>query len=368
MPEVSLVIDDVNVSAPEGWTILEATRKADIYVPALCGYPSLPSAHGMEPNATVFRDSMPLENTGSGKTFAGCQLCVVEVDGEGVILACTTPVKNEMFVHTSTLPVLEARRKNLAKILAVHPHACLVCPQQEGCDLLRCSSGVPKDERCCRKFSRCELRRVAEYIDVAEDIGRYAPKNLPVITDKLIVFDYNLCIGCLRCVRVCRDMQGVGALGFVYQDGEVTVGTVGRSLKDSGCKFCGACIEVCPTGTLMDAVDKAKAKRVQKLKIPPPVLPPEKWLEFTESNVAAVPEDEGVYQLLDAQKNVIYIKGIMNLQEELKQHLNSNKEVRYFLYEEAPMYTSRESELLQQFLQQHGKLPPQNADLEDIFD
>ena len=368
MSEVTLTIDDIRASVPEGLTILEAARKAEVYIPALCAFPGLSSAHGVAPDATVYREGKPFENESPGKTYDGCQLCVVEVDGDGTVLACTTPVRDGMIVHTATDSVREIRRKNLTNILIKHPHACLVCPQQEGCDRLQCSSNVPQNERCCWKFAGCELRKVAAHVGVIENIGRYVPKNIPVITDKLIIYDYSLCIGCLRCVRVCKDMQDVGALGFVYRDGEITVGSVASSLKESGCKFCGACIEVCPTGTLKDVSEKAKAKRAQTLNIPSPILPPEEWMDFTESNVSAVPDVEGVFKLFDEQKNIIYIKGAMHMREEMEEQLNAGGEARYFLYEEDPMYTQRESEFLQMFLQQYGKLPALNADLDDLFD
>jgi len=103
-----------------------------------------------------------------------------------------------------------------------------------------------------------------------------------------------------------------------------------------------------------------------RLQISPPVLPPEKWLKFEAANVASVPETEGVFQLLDENKMVIYIKGAINLRRELEEQLaSSNKKARYFVYEEAKMFTMRESELLQQFLKKYGKLPEQNIGIEE---
>jgi len=211
--------------------------------------------------------------------------------------------------------------------------------------------------------------KVADYIGIKEDMEVYVSKNLPIVTnERLILFDYNLCIGCLGCVRVCQELQGVDALGFIYQDGEVVVGTIGPSLKESRCKFCGACIEVCPTGALKDKVTvKAKSKRARKVKILPPILPPEKWLRLTEQNVATVPDKEGVYQLQGEHEKVIYIKGAMNLLLELREQLETNEKACYFMYEEKPMYTRLESELIQQFLQQYGELPSQNLGLENLF-
>ena len=81
----------------------------------------------------------------------------------------------------------------------------------------------------------------------------YKPLNLPVLEDEpLLIRDYNLCVGCLRCVRVCKDVKGADVLGFVVEDGRVLVGSKAATLKESGCQFCGFCIEVCPTGALKD--------------------------------------------------------------------------------------------------------------------
>ncbi|MFQ6087228.1 MAG: FAD-dependent oxidoreductase, partial [Candidatus Bathyarchaeia archaeon] len=102
-----------------------------------------------------------------------------------------------------------------------------------------------------------------------------------------------------------------------------------------------------------------------RLQITQPILPPEKWLKLENATIATVPETEGVYQLLDENKMVIYIKGTINLRRELEEQLATNPKAEYFIFEEAKMFTMRESELLQQFLQKHGKLPEQNLGLEE---
>ena len=104
-----------------------------------------------------------------------------------------------------------------------------------------------------------------------------------------------------------------------------------------------------------------------RLKIKAPPMPPEKWLNFDASTVTNVPETEGVYQLLNEKNEVICIKGTMNLRKELQEQLTTNHEAKRFLYEDAKMFTARESELLQQFLKKHGKLPRQNVDINDLY-
>jgi ferredoxin len=162
-------------------------------------------------------------------------------------------------------------------------------------------------------------------------------------------------------------LQGIGALGFVYQDGEVYVGTVAPTLKESNCIFCGTCIEVCPTGALSDKSKKARVVRAGKLKVSLPISPPTESLKFEPLFVDSVPETEGVYTLLDEHKHIIYIKGTMNLHKELKEQLETNGKARYFEWEGALMYTQRESELIQQFLNIHNRLPVQNDELADLF-
>jgi predicted molibdopterin-dependent oxidoreductase YjgC len=368
MDAVRLTIDGIEVEAREGGTILEAAQNAALYIPALCAHPDLSPAPGIISREVVFQGGEAIRGTGSRK-FEGCQLCIVEIEGrEGTYLACNTPATEGMVVHTNTPQLQEQRRENLAKVLIKHPHTCLICAQKEGCSLTQCSSSVPEKERCCPKFSYCELRKIAEYIGIKEDIPRYIPQNLPIVDDEpLVILNYNLCIGCLRCVRACQDLQKIGALGFVYRDKEVIVGTIAPTLKKSNCKSCGACIEVCPTGTLLDKSEKAKAVRARKLKISPPILPPTELLKFDTQTIGSIPEVEGVYQLLDEQKSIIYIKGTMNLRQELQEQLETNKQAHYFKWEEEPMYTRRESELIQQFLQAHGRLPAQNDELAELF-
>ena len=255
MNPVTLTIDDIEVKTTEGVTVLQAAQGAGAYIPSLCAHPDLPPFTEIKAADFVYRGNELIKNTGSAEDFKGCQLCIVEIEGiDGFPTACTTAAGEGMVVHTNTPQVQELRRNNLALILAKHPHACLICAQREGCSLESCSSDVPVSERCCPEFGRCELQKVADYIGIPEDTPRYIFRELPQVRDEpLFEMDYNLCIGCGRCVRVCQNVRGVGAIGAIYYGSELVIGTTsGPSLKESGCKFCGACVEVCPTGTLMD--------------------------------------------------------------------------------------------------------------------
>jgi len=255
MATVKLTIDDIEVEVEEGATVLQAAHAAGIYIPALCAHPDLPPAPGMKPDRVVYLRGQPFESSEVDRGFAGCGLCVVEIEGmEQPRTSCDLKAEAGMVVRTGTPAVQELRRDNLRAILARHPHACLTCSQREGCSPFEsCPNSLPVGERCCAKLGYCEIQAVAGYVGIKEGTPRYSPRGLPTKDDEpLFIQDYNLCVGCLRCVRACRDLRGVNALGFVVRDGEVLAGPLAPSLKESECKFCGACVEVCPTGALLD--------------------------------------------------------------------------------------------------------------------
>lgn len=252
---INLIIDEIQVNIPEGTTILDTALQAGIYIPHLCSHPDLPPVNTMEPADVIFLGQTRLNNYGTETAYEGCQLCTVEIEGrEGFHRSCNTTVTAGMVVRTNTLEILEFRRDRLMFIMANHPHACLTCAQKEGCARFPCSTNVSEDERCCSQFGNCELQSIAEYVGIKPETPRYVFKNLPVIKDEfLFERNYNLCIGCTRCIRVCREVRGVGALDFIFDnEGQITVGTVEPTLEKSSCRFCTACVEVCPTGALQD--------------------------------------------------------------------------------------------------------------------
>ncbi|MDP6560823.1 MAG: FAD-dependent oxidoreductase, partial [Candidatus Binatia bacterium] len=104
-----------------------------------------------------------------------------------------------------------------------------------------------------------------------------------------------------------------------------------------------------------------------RLQLGTPSLPPDPWLKFDQEHVATVSGAEGVYQLLDEEKKILRIAGTPDLRQALEEQLGTNPKARYFIYEEASMYTQRESERLQSYLQEHGHLPPDNELEDDLF-
>ena len=254
MGTVSIKIDGRGIEASPRLTLLEAARAAGIYLPSLCSHPSLP-VNPLPASERVYRG---LESICPDlpEPVSGCGLCLVEVDGEPSCLpACKTPVRSGMTVQSSTAQLRLLHQQSLSRILATHPHACLTCAQRHGCSRTQCSSNVPESERCCDQLGHCELEKLAEYVGIAADTPLYRFAGLPVIrAEPLITRNYNLCIGCRRCVRACQQLRGVGALGYVWRGSEAVVGSLAPTLEESGCRYCGACVEVCPTGALRDKI------------------------------------------------------------------------------------------------------------------
>ncbi len=255
MNTVSLSIDGQPVTVAAGTTILEAAGSLDIYIPVLCHHPDLPPAQGGQSAPVVFHGEREIENAMPEEPGRGCGLCVVEVKGEEKLVgACATEVAEAMVIITHSDRIKAARQEKLMPIMVRHRHACLTCAQQEGCSRSQCSANVPENERCCPQFGHCELQNVANYVGILDATPRWVPTDFTRLKEyPLFEWDYDLCVGCTRCVRACCDLRGIEAIGFVYdENGRIQIGSLAETLEASGCKFCTACVEVCPTGALAD--------------------------------------------------------------------------------------------------------------------
>ncbi len=252
----NITIDGQKVEVEGARSVLAASIEADVYIPHLCGHPQLESLSEEVTSIEAVYIGGVAHKSDAGVTFEGCGLCLIEIEGqEGPVKACKTPVEDGLVITTDSDGLKEARQTALAALVERHPHACLLCAQSAGCDRINCSSNIPEPERCCDNFGKCELQSVSGFIGTEKGLPPYRPLDLPVIEDEpLLVRDYNLCIGCLRCVRACKEVKGADALGFVVEEGRVMVGSKAPTLRESGCQFCGSCIEVCPTGALKDNV------------------------------------------------------------------------------------------------------------------
>jgi len=260
---ITLTIDGREIQARDGATVLEAADAAGIYIPRLCSHPALPAVDpaALEPWQEVYQGPVPTRHVEGTESYQGCLLCLVRVGGQDEpARACVTGAEQGMHVTTSDDEIEAVRSAKLRTLFATHPHACLQCAQRAGCALEPCSTDVAKEERCCPIFHNCELRKVAEYVGIPADTPRYQHAGLARVEDEpLYLRDYNLCIGCLRCVRMCRDIRKVDALGFVLDEqGGPVVGTKAPTLIESGCRFCSSCVEVCPTGALRFGLEEAR--------------------------------------------------------------------------------------------------------------
>jgi formate dehydrogenase alpha subunit len=230
-------IDGKEIETRERKTILELARENDIYIPSLCDF------KGLEP-------------------FSGCRLCLVKVEGmKGYVPSCSVFVKEGMKVKTKTSDIQKLRKNILELILTEHPNACLICEEKENCDEHKFTiRKVDEVTGCvlCPNNGRCELQNVVREVGLEKIKFPSFYRDLEVKKDDPF-FDrnYNLCILCGRCVRVCRDVRGLSVITFIRRGANTVIGTsLGRSLLDSGCQFCGACVDVCPTGALTEKAVK----------------------------------------------------------------------------------------------------------------
>lgn len=365
MPGAHLIIDGRQTRVPAGTTILEAARDMGIHIPCLCGHPDLPPAGTCRASAAVYQGSRRIAGRRPGEPAAGCGLCLVEISGRPDPVAAGSMAAAEGMVVTTAGDRLRARRQaGLAAILKGHPHACLTCAQREGCSRTTCTAGVPEEERCCPLLGRCELQAVALAIGIPADLPAYRPQGLPVIEEEDLIRDCNLCIGCTRCVRACEERGGGQVLGFVYEEGgRIRVGTRAPTLEASGCRFCRACAEVCPTGALRDRA-AARGKAVgHSERLPPAGARP---LEARE--VRRVPAAGGVYRLFGAGGRALVIKGVPNLRAALLAELERTPGGLRFDCEEDKLYSQRESELLQGYLQAYGEMPGrEESEWDDLY-
>ncbi len=208
---VSVQIDGIEITVPEGTSVMRAAALADINIPKLCATDSLES-------------------------FGSCRLCAVQIEGHrGYPASCTTTVYDGMKVTTQNEKLGKLRRNVMELYISDHPLDCLTCPANGNCELQDMAGDVG-------------LREVRYGYTGENHLDSEKDESNPYFS-----FDPSKCIVCSRCVRACEETQGTFALtidgrGF---DSKVAAGQ-NQDFMDSECVSCGACVQACPTSTLME--------------------------------------------------------------------------------------------------------------------
>jgi NADH-quinone oxidoreductase subunit G len=205
---ITLSINNEQVQAKEGDTVLEAAKRANISIPHLC------AMEGLE-------------------NYGGCGLCVVEIEGDrNPVRACVRDATQGMKVLTNTPKIREIRRTVVELLLTNHPQDCFTCIRNQNCNLLDAASELG-------------IR--------TEQLNRVAKKKELDLSSVSVTRDPNKCILCSRCIRVCNDVQTVGAIDFANRGFNLDVTSFGkRTLAKSECINCGQCIHVCPVGAIYE--------------------------------------------------------------------------------------------------------------------
>lgn len=206
---IKLTVDGNSVEVPEGTTVLKAAQMAGSKIPTLCEFPAL-------------------------KPYGGCRLCVVEIEGFRTLQAsCTLPASNGMVVRTATPKVLQARKFVLSMLFSERNHYCMYCQKTGGdCDLQNAAYG--------------------EGMTYWPIQPNWSP--FPVdASHPHYVIDHNRCILCRRCVRACGELVGNYTLSIENRGHNcILVADNGLPIGKSSCIRCGTCLQVCPTGAIID--------------------------------------------------------------------------------------------------------------------
>lgn len=210
----NVVIDNKEVAVPKGTTILEAAKLVNIKIPTLCHHPDQ-------------------------KVKANCRVCQVQIRGkESLVAACSTQVWDGADIITNSPLVRDTQKGILELILANHPQDCLKCIRN----------------------GKCELQDLSKLFDLSNsDLTKIESRLVPQKDNVSIIYDGAKCVKCNRCVEMCEDVQGVGAINHSSRSGNFAIRTAyEESLKESNCISCGQCTTVCPVGAVHEKDDIEK--------------------------------------------------------------------------------------------------------------
>jgi formate dehydrogenase alpha subunit len=224
MEKISIRIDDQDIVAKEGSTILEVALSNKIFIPHLCYHPDL-------------------------KTAGACRVCLVEMENGQIVTSCRTPIKKGMVIKTKSPEVDRVRRPLIEMIIANHHMDC----------------------RNCLKKGQCGLQKIMAYMKIdkkrIQETLRLPKVELPLDeSNPFFIRDHNKCILCGICVRTCQKIARINAIEFSGRGNNTKIATFAdKPIADSICVSCGECVIRCPVGALVVKKPQRPAQEVKTI-------------------------------------------------------------------------------------------------------
>ncbi|MFI3237313.1 MAG: [FeFe] hydrogenase, group A [Lachnospiraceae bacterium] len=210
---VSIIIDNREISVPEGTTIMEAAKSVKIEIPKLCFLKEI-------------------------NEIAACRVCVVEVEGqERLITSCNNAVKEGMVIYTNSPKVRKNRQRTVELLLSQHRTSCTTC----------------------KRSGNCSLQDISTDLNIGELPYENTYEKFIWNTRFPLVRDASKCIKCMRCIQVCSKIQDLSVWDLESTGSRTTVGvSYNKKIEESNCSLCGQCITHCPVGALSERDDTRK--------------------------------------------------------------------------------------------------------------
>ncbi len=313
---VNVRIDNYDLSVEEGTTIMEAAKKAGVFIPHLCFLKGI-------------------------NEISACKVCMVEIQGKSkLVTACSTPVAEGMVVFTNSPKARSVRKSNVELILSQHDCLCATCVRSGNCPL----------QTLAGHLGIYELPFERQVFEQDWD------NSFPLIRDS------KKCIKCMRCIQICSKVQGCDIWDVQNTGAYTNISTVGNMpIAKSKCTLCGQCITHCPTGALKERNDLpaiydilADPSKITVVQIAPAVRTA--WLERrdvekgidTEGRLVAALKRIGFDYILDT----VFSADVTIMEEgsELLERLESGKDM--------PMFTSCCPGWVSYFTKNHPELLP----------
>ena len=245
---VNLTIDNIQLSVPEGTTIMEAAKTIGISIPKLCFLKDI-------------------------NEIAACRVCVVELEGmDRLVTSCNNAVQEGMVIYTNSPKVRHARRDTVQLILSQHDCECATCVRS----------------------GNCSLQKLANDLNIIEVPYKKRLEDFPWDKTFPLIRDSKKCIKCMRCIQVCDKIQDLHIWDVTSTGSRTSVNVTGnKKITEVPCSLCGQCITHCPVGALRERDDTEKVwdaiadkNKVTIVQVAPAVRTA--WAEFL-----GIPREEG---------------------------------------------------------------------------